>query len=233
MTDEAVAQFISFTSSTTESAEQYLRLTDGDIQQAIDLFFANDGNDTYGSTSASAAPAQSTAQSASSGREQAATSRHRQEYEDEDGVVHIDSDRDLTDDEEPQITGFNTRQAARPERLRSDVRTPSSMTPPPTRTGTNLVDEDEAMARRLQEEFYGAAGSVDDFGPNGVRAPLARTTETLVGPESFDGTNREELRDAVLEQMRIRQRLQQRGMYTCLSHNKILVRMLIYQTLRG
>ena len=223
MTDEAVAQFISFTSSTTERAEQYLRLTDGDIQQAIDLFFANDGNDAYGSTSASVAPAQSTAQSTDGGREQTATLRHRQDYEDEDGVVHIDSDRDLTDDDEPQITGINTRRVARSERLRSDVRTPSSMTPP-ARTGTNLVDEDEAMARRLQEEFYGAAGLADELGPDGVRAPLARTTETLVGPESFDSTNREELRDAVLEQMRIRQRLQQRGTYsTCLLETKILV----------
>lgn len=216
MTDEAVAQFISFTSSTTERAEQYLRLTDGDIQQAIDLFFANDGNDAYGSTSASAAPApaQSTAQSAGRGREQAATSRHRQDYEDEDGVVHIDSDRDLTDDdEEPQITGFNTRRVTRPGRPTSDVRTPSSMTPPPARPVTNLVDEDEAMARRLQEEFYGGAGSVEDLAPDGVRAPLARTTETLVGPESFDSTNRDELREAVLEQMRIRHRLQQRGMF--------------------
>lgn len=220
MTDEAVAQFISFTSSTTERAEQYLRLTDGDIQQAIDLFFANDGNDAYGSTSAPTASAQSAAQSARGVHRQAATSRPRQDYEDEDGVVHIDSDRDLTDDDEPQVTGFNTRQAARPGRSRSDVRTPSSMTPPPARTATNLVDEDEAMARRLQEEFYGDAGLVDELGPDGVRAPLARTTETLVGPESFDSTNRDELRDAVLEQMQIRQRLQQRGMYSPVTGEK-------------
>ena len=210
MDDEAVAQFVSFTSSTPERAEQYLRLTDGDIQQAIDLFFANDGNDAYGSTSA--APAQSVAQSAGDIHERAATSRQRQEYEDEDGVVHIDSDRDLTDDDEPQITGHSARrgQVTRPERPQSDVRTPSSMTPP-ARTVTNHVDEDEAMARRLQEEFYGGTGSVDELGPDGVRAPLARTTETLVGPESLDTTNRDELREAVLEQMRARQRLQQRG----------------------
>lgn len=231
MNDEAVAQFISFTSSTAERAEQYLRLTDGDVQQAIDLFFANDGNDAYGSNSASAAPAQSAAQSASNAHEQASTSRQRQGYEDEDGVIHIDSDRDLTDDDEPQITGSTSRRVTRPGRPRSDVRTPSSMTPP-ARTVTNLVDEDEAMARRLQEEFYGDAGAVEELGPDGVRAPLARTTETLVGPESFDGTNRDELREAVLEQMRARQRLQQRGMYLSLEKN-LGCRLLTHQTLRA
>lgn len=212
MNDEAVAQFITFTSSTAETAEQYLRLTDGDVQQAIDLFFASDGNDVYGSRSA--APVQSAAQTAGDIHGQTTSSRRRQDYEDEDGVVHLDSDRDLTDDDEPQITGFSARreQVTRPGRHRSDVHTPSSMTPP-ARPVTNLVDEDEAMARRLQEEYYGAAGSVDELGPDGVRAPMARTTETLVGPESFDATNRDELREAVLEQMRARQRLQQRGTY--------------------
>jgi hypothetical protein len=39
------------------------------------------------------------------------------------------------------------------------------------------VEDDEAMARRLQEEMYGGAGPEGD-----VRAPMARTTETLVGP---------------------------------------------------
>lgn len=38
------------------------------------------------------------------------------------------------------------------------------------------VEDDEAMARRLQEEMYGQ--------PEQVRAPMARTTETLVGPGS-------------------------------------------------
>lgn len=38
------------------------------------------------------------------------------------------------------------------------------------------MEDDEAMARRLQEEMYGQ--------PEQVRAPMARTTETLVGPNS-------------------------------------------------
>lgn len=42
------------------------------------------------------------------------------------------------------------------------------------------VEDDEAMARRLQQEMYGTAGG----DPEGVRAPIARTQETLVGPGS-------------------------------------------------
>lgn len=212
MDDEAVAQFVSFTSSTAERAEQYLRLTDGDIQQAIDLYFANDGNDAYGSTPA--APTQTAARPIDEFHEQGRTSQQRQGYEDNDGVVHINSDPDFSDEDEPRVTGFSARPGpvTRPERARSVVHTPSSMTPPARPVG-NLVDEDEAMARRLQEEFYGGTGATNEFDADGVRAPLARTTETLVGPESFDPTDREEMREAVLEQMRARQRLRQRGTY--------------------
>ena len=212
MDDEAVTQFVAFTSSTAERAEQYLRLTDGDIQQAIDLYFANDGNDAYGS--ASAAPVQPDTQPAPRPHEQAGTSRRRQSYEDPDGVVHIDSDQDFSDDDEPQITGSRTRpgQERRPGDPRSVEQTPSSMTP--ARVPVNSVDEDEAMARRLQEELYGGTGSANEIGPDGVRAPLARTTETLVGPESFDATSRDERREAAFERMRARERLRQRGMHS-------------------
>jgi hypothetical protein len=43
------------------------------------------------------------------------------------------------------------------------------------------TEDDEAIARRLQEEMYGTAGR----DPEGVRAPIGRTTETLVGPGSM------------------------------------------------
>ena len=212
MDDEAVAQFVSFTSSTAERAEQYLRLTDGDIQQAIDLFFANDGYDAYGS--APAAPTQPAAQPNDEFNEQLRTSRQRQGNKDNDEVVNLDSDPDWSDEDVPQVTGSSARpgQVTRLGRPGSIVHTPSSMTPPAPPVG-NLVDEDEAMARRLQEEFYGGTEPTSELGADGVRAPLARTTETLVGPESFDPTDREEMREAVLEQMRARQRHRQRGIY--------------------
>ncbi|KAJ5120384.1 uncharacterized protein N7515_009772 [Penicillium bovifimosum] len=48
------------------------------------------------------------------------------------------------------------------------------------RSARPTFDDDEAMARRLQEEMYGGPGGVPD--EDEVRAPMARTTETLVGP---------------------------------------------------
>lgn len=212
MDEEAVAQFASFTSSTFQMAEQYLRLTDGDIQQAIDLFFANDGNDANDSTSA--APRQPASQPPPQLHNQAGTSQRRRGFEDADGVVHIDSDQDFTDDDELQFTESRVRpkQVTRSGKSRSDAQTPSSMTPP-TRPVAHSVDDDEAMARRLQEEFYGGTGPASDVGPDGVRAPLARTTETLIDPDSFDTPGRDEMRNAVLEQMRVRERFRQRGIY--------------------
>ena len=45
---------------------------------------------------------------------------------------------------------------------------------------SSLYEDDAAMAQRLQEEMYGSAG--DANGEETVRAPLARQSETLVGP---------------------------------------------------
>lgn len=65
--------------------------------------------------------------------------------------------------------------------------------------GTTFND-DEAMARRLQEEMYSGGGQDTS---DGVRAPMARTTETLVGPEpDFDD---DEMHTSILGQLRARQ----------------------------
>ncbi|KAL9079367.1 MAG: hypothetical protein Q9157_001754 [Trypethelium eluteriae] len=71
-------------------------------------------------------------------------------------------------------------------------------------------EDDEAMARRLQEEAYGAGassgGNVDE---EGVRAPIGRTTETLVGGPADWRSDPDEMRAAIAEQMMTRQ--QRRG----------------------
>lgn len=78
----------------------------------------------------------------------------------------------------------------------SDFDAPESAPRAAPHTGGNMED-DEAMARRLQEEMYGAMGPEGD-----VRAPLARTTETLVGgPDSYDPGD---LDDLVAQQMAAR-----------------------------
>lgn len=56
-------------------------------------------------------------------------------------------------------------------------------------------ENDAAMAQRLQEELYAGGDSADN-----VRAPIARTTETLVGPGADDYGDF----DSVLSQFRAR-----------------------------
>jgi len=47
----------------------------------------------------------------------------------------------------------------------------------------HAYESDEAMARRLQDEFYAVGGR---GAMNEVRAPIARTTETLIGSDIGD-----------------------------------------------
>lgn len=201
MEEDATAQFVSFTSSTPDQAIQYLRLTDGDIQQAIDLFYANDGNDL---SSSAQAPPISSPLTRPPGR-----SQHG--YEDSHGIVHLDSDSEFSDDEKAEATGVNRSGPAVSVRSRPSTHTPARVAPP---TGPVAFDDDEAMAMRLQEEIYAGAGARETASADidGLRAPIGRTTETLVGPGSFDPNNADEMRAAVLEQMRARQQpRRQRG----------------------
>lgn len=204
--DEAVAQFVSFTSSTAERAQQYLQLTDGNVQQAINIFFTNDGNDLSGSSTSAQ---QHDSQQPLSPPRESRPSNRGQGYEDEDGVVHIDSDTENPEDDSPRVTRYRTQHSEIPRSRRNIQPIPSST--PPANLAAGSVDEDETLARRLQEEFYSASGLGTDFGPDGVRAPIGRTTETLVGPDSLAASN-EEMRAAVQEQMSARQRTRTRGM---------------------
>lgn len=204
--DGPVAQFTAITGTTLDIANQYLRLTDGNMQQAIELFFTSDGADLAGPSSTTRipqAPAIPTASARPSGQ--------RSAYEDEDGIVHVDSDPEISDGDEPEITAYNPRSVPAAASSISAAHTSATTTPSAGRASGEL-DEDEAMARRLQEELY-AGGDLSAVGDaEGVRAPLGRTTETLVGPESYDMLNdADEMRAAVLEQMRARQRPRPHG----------------------
>lgn len=154
MESNVVAQFTEITGSTPELATQYLQLADFQIEQAMQLYFENGG-----------APLT---------EEPSQPPRHTH-FEDESGVVQIDSDSD------------------------DNVR--SGQAQPTQPLGGSPFDDDAAIARRLQEEMYGA-GSADN--EDGVRAPMARTTETLVGPEpDFDD---DDTHSHILSQVRARQR---------------------------
>ncbi|QIW99988.1 hypothetical protein AMS68_005506 [Peltaster fructicola] len=150
MDEESIATFCSFTSATPEKAQQYLTLTDGNVEHAVELYF-NDPN---------LAPASNTARPAASSREDPIT---------------IDDD---DDDDLQEVGSRSVPQAA-------------------------SYDDDEAMARRLQEEMYGGAGGRGD---DEIRAPIARTTETLVGPDSDWQDDPNQMRAAIAEQMMARQR---------------------------
>ena len=157
--DDAIAQFTSITSASTDRASQYLQVADGDVEQAIALYFENGGADMAGggaptpSTTTTDAPPQ---------------------------VIPAASDDDTT--------------AAGP--------TNEGQAP------TSDAEDDEAMARRLQDEMYGGTNrpgneSVDE---EGIRAPIGRTTETLLGPEADWRDDPEELSAAVQDQIRRRNR---------------------------
>lgn len=210
MADDALSQFAAITGTTADRAQQYLTLTDGNLEQAIELYYANDGAELESAPSvASIQPSQPPAVPPSSTR----PSRSRQGYEDSRGVVHVDSEpeSDISDDE-------NAERATTASARRQPHSTSTSL--PQTQAASTSssiqarpVEDDETMARRLQEEFYGATGAGEATDAEGIRAPIARTTETLVGPGAYDLDDEDDMRAAVLEQMRARQQPRPRGSF--------------------
>ncbi|RVX73858.1 hypothetical protein B0A52_02748 [Exophiala mesophila] len=146
--DEAIATLISVAGATPELAAQYAQLADGDANQAVQLWFENGGVDLSGGNITSQPPPQTTSN-------QAGGPSHPIALDDDD-----DSAGDAND---PVITGVNT--STRPNE-------------PPHSSAPVDFEDDEAMARRLQEEMYGEGATQEP------RAPIARQAETLVGPGS-------------------------------------------------
>ena len=203
--DGALAQFTSITGTKPETAQQYLAFTDGDLQQAIELFFANDGAD-LDQPSASNPPSSSRPPPVPPPATRPSQAQH---------AVQIDSDSDSDPDDDGYPTtrrpGPTGSQPPGVDRGKASSHTPSNSTPP-TYNGGSGFNDDEAFARQLQQEMYGEAGVETPGDPDAVRAPIARTTETLVGPDSFDPNDPGDMNAGVLEQLRARQRPGPRGM---------------------
>lgn len=188
--DAAIADFSAITGADTGVATQFLQMTDGDAQQAIQLFF---DSPELGSAMANQTPSAPPQQPSAPQRN---VNRGRT---DSDGVVHLDSDDDVVmeDDDDTSINRASGGDAAR---TTSEARATTS-TPPAPSAAFGDYEDDEAIARRMQEELYAGGDMAGDYN-SGVRAPLARTTETLVGPGA-DWTA-DDMHEAVLEQMRAR-----------------------------
>ncbi|KAI4278446.1 MAG: hypothetical protein LQ337_000999 [Flavoplaca oasis] len=195
MDDGALAQFTSITGTQPETAQRYLAFTDGDLQQAIELFFANDGAD-LDVPSASDPPASSRPPPVPPSATRPPPEQH---------AVQIDSDSDSDEYPTTRRSGSTGRQPEGVNRAQPFSHQ-SSSSKPSTKTTGGGVNDDEAFARQLQQEMYGEAGVESATGLEGVRAPIARTTETLVGPDSFDPNDPADMNAAVLEQLRSRQR---------------------------
>lgn len=152
--DAAIAQIVTITSASPERAAQYLQLADGDPDAAVMLYFEYNGADPSGGPAPYSAPPPPPASSRPAA------------IGDEQNPIDID-DGHVSDDNDPEITGFRKVDASEREAQ------PRSRGP--------TFDADAEYARQLQEEMYGGAGA----GPTGeeeIRAPIARQSETLLGP---------------------------------------------------
>ncbi|KAK8125147.1 uncharacterized protein PG998_000906 [Apiospora kogelbergensis] len=185
--DEDVAQFQAITGTDSEQvARGYLEISGNDPMQAIQLFFENPELASSFTTQANNAP--------SSHPAPAAQPRATAGRQDDHGVIHIDSDDDDVEMSQPQdhrnhITiPDNDDDGDEHENIAALARQAQE-------------DEDAAMARRLQDDMY----SQDPSSVDGVRAPMARTTETLVAPDPSWSLNDDDRESAVLEQLRRRQ----------------------------
>jgi hypothetical protein len=181
MDDDSVNTFVAFTNATPDVARRYLGMTEGNPQQAIQLYFDSPDLASGVGTPSAAPPIP-----ASSRPPRVPGSEHQ----DRQGVAHLDSDgddMDIDNEGDESDSAATAAQAAREADL----------------------EDDAAMARRMQEEFYTGGDASGGYDAEGVRAPLARTTETLVGGPGGDWTQ-DDMQAAVLQQMRARQRPQAR-----------------------
>lgn len=179
--DEQIGTFCAFTSGTPEEAQRFLALTDGNVEQAVELYFSNPD---LGAAAASSAPAPASVPAQPATR---------------DAPITIDDDDDEIEGSDDGFQEISSR-------------------PAPQAHANHSVESDEAMARRLQEEMYGAGasnggrGAGMDVDEEGYRAPIDRRTETLVGPDSSDWrSNPGEMSAAIAHQLMNRHQRGGRG----------------------
>ncbi|GAB1310704.1 UBX domain protein Ubx2 [Madurella fahalii] len=157
---DAVESFMGITGANQTAAERMLELCGSDLAQAVQLWYTDEDLQRSLTNAGSSTAAVGTSASAS---RSSRPNRPQVGREDAQGVIHIDSDDDVPMTEDESIGQFedadDASEAANVARAAQE-------------------EEDAATAKRLQEELY--SGQPADEG--GIRAPMARTTETLVEP---------------------------------------------------
>lgn len=179
--DEDISNFVSITGASADVAGGFLQLAGGDFERAVGLYFENPDL-------VSGVGAGITGDQAAAGNRPSSTpqNQHSIGQQDESGVIHISDDDD--DDDVMQIEDDD------------DVNRETDRVAVAQAVALAQEEEDAAMAKRLQEELYqGGQGSGEDA----VRAPIARTTETLVAPDAGWGGD-DEMESAFLDQLRRR-----------------------------
>ncbi|KAK6340772.1 UBX domain-containing protein 7 [Orbilia brochopaga] len=194
--EELLAQFTGITDASVPKAEQYLRLTDWNLEQAIELFFS--GVDLGPPTDAASSSTSATAGGISTGppppplpatHSTATTSAHQPSRSQRQGRSNSDA-ISLDDDDNDVDEGL----AFSSTRATGTASGGGSASGSGSAGNVDIYEDDEAMARRLQEELYaetggsganwgGGGGNGAGSGYDDIRAPMARTTETLVGPD--------------------------------------------------
>ncbi|KAG5989982.1 hypothetical protein E4U43_004391 [Claviceps pusilla] len=185
--DEAISTFVAITGATPEVGRGFIQLANGDFERAVGLYFENP-------ELASGVGAEVSSESASTSANPRSTVPRRSNLgrEDTGGVIHISDD---DDDDGDAVMGDDTEVDSDDENQRAAVQHAAAMA---------QEEEDAAMAKRLQEELY-SGGPGGPAGEDGVRAPIARTTETLVAPgPNWDGSTDEASTQRLLEHLRSR-----------------------------
>ncbi|KXX75695.1 UBX domain-containing protein 5 [Madurella mycetomatis] len=157
---DAAESFMGITGANRTAAERMLELCGSDLAQAVQLWYTDEDLQRSLTNAGSSTAAVGTSASA---RRSSRPNRPQVGREDAQGVIHIDSDDDVPMTEDESVGQFDD-----PDDASEAVNVARAA----------QEEEDAAMAKRLQEELY--SGQPADEG--GVRAPMARTTETLVEP---------------------------------------------------
>ncbi|PHH71189.1 hypothetical protein CDD80_5465 [Ophiocordyceps camponoti-rufipedis] len=188
--DETISTFVSITGASADVARGFVQLAGGDFERAVGLYFENPDlvSGVGADVSANDPPPLPTSERPSLGRQDSAGVIHISDDEADQDLMHLDEGDDEDDGGLAAAAGSSRAAALLQE------------------------EEDAAMAKRLQEELYGGGQGSGAGDEDGVRAPIARTTETLIAPDpAWGGGPEDDLNVAFLEEMRRRRPLPPRS----------------------